>query len=222
MKGALKNRFTMTTQKLDSQDILESISTELVRIGDPLHMRDLERSCQVLGIRGHVAVMAEPYLTKILKGEKTVESRFLNRRGPPYGKLRPGMLIFLKEVSGPIRGIALISAVQDFGPLRSGEAGRLMREHQDELCIELPFLKRKQNSRYATLISIGSLRSTPDIRLEKKDRRAWVVLRCFSDDVTCPTAFHQLSFADSRMGKCESSYRVFPKSKQEKPSRRIP
>ncbi len=50
----------------------------------------------------HIAIMREPFLSYILTGKKTVESRFSINRIAPYQKVGPGDIILMK--SGPIIG----------------------------------------------------------------------------------------------------------------------
>src|SRR5262245_17094662 len=72
----------------------------------------LQRGHEGTGI--HLAVFVEPFLTYIFEGSKTVESRFSTRRGPPFGLVRDGDVIFLKGVSGPVVGICQVAAASYF------------------------------------------------------------------------------------------------------------
>ena len=44
----------------------------------------------------HLAIFVEPYLTYVLDGKKTVESRFSINRSPPYKKVKSGDIVFVK------------------------------------------------------------------------------------------------------------------------------
>src|SRR5882757_5711201 len=57
----------------------------------------------------HLAVFVEPYLSFVLEGKKTVESRFSVNRHAPYEQVRSGDLIVLKKSSGPICGVCRVS-----------------------------------------------------------------------------------------------------------------
>jgi hypothetical protein len=59
----------------------------------------------------HIAVFREPFLSLALNGPKIVESRFSRNRCAPFGEIGDGDIILLKEISGPIRGIALAKSV---------------------------------------------------------------------------------------------------------------
>jgi len=59
----------------------------------------------------HLAVFVEPFLTFVLEGRKTVESRFSIHRRPPFGCVRSGDLVLIKESGGPIVAMAEVSRV---------------------------------------------------------------------------------------------------------------
>src|SRR5690349_4668447 len=71
----------------------------------------------IAGRPAHLAILREPYLTRVLSGEKTVESRFARVRAAPYGRVAPGDLIWLKRVGGPIAGVARAAEVRLFADL---------------------------------------------------------------------------------------------------------
>src|SRR5688572_1351393 len=55
----------------------------------------------------HVAVFSEPFLTAVLTGEKTIESRFSSVRCAPYGEVAVGDIVLIKRVAGPVCGVAV-------------------------------------------------------------------------------------------------------------------
>jgi hypothetical protein len=59
----------------------------------------------------HLAVFVEPYLSFVLEGKKTVESRFSLNRHAPYEQVRDGDLLVLKKSGGPICGVCRVSNV---------------------------------------------------------------------------------------------------------------
>jgi hypothetical protein len=154
---------------------LEKCITELRECSGPADLVTLQKLCESLRVRGHLAVITEPYLSKLLSGQKSIESRFSQHFTVPHGKVRSGDLLFFKVSSGPIEAVAQASEVLSFGPLEEGAAKKLMEQFQDELALEDDFVRTKQNSRYATLVRLSSILPT-NVRVNKTDRRAWVVL----------------------------------------------
>jgi hypothetical protein len=125
----------------------------------------------------HLAVLLEPYLTFILRGDKTVESRFSSRRFPPYGTVGPGDVLILKRQSGPVVGVCKVSHAW-FYRLDPKSWKMIRREFTAALCAQDPeFWKDREAASFATLMALDNVRSLPPISCAKRDRRGWVVLR---------------------------------------------
>jgi len=164
----------------------------------------LARTCARWHVSGHLAVLTKPYLEKIMAGQKTIESRFSKFRTPPFCRVQTGDIVFLKEVAGPVQAIALTSHVQFFGPLKAGEAERIMEDYQEELQLDSAFKERKHDSVYVTLIFFGLVLPVKALKVIKLDRRPWVVLKdeeeeaaasptqlfLFTDNEDCKAGLH--------------------------------
>lgn len=124
----------------------------------------------------HLAVLVEPYLTYLLDGRKTVESRFSTRAIPPFGRVLPGDVVLLKAASGPVLATCTVEAVWSY---------RMNRESWDEmrdrfgraLCAEGTFWTDRRHANYATLLRVANVVQLPPIAVPKRDRRGWVVLK---------------------------------------------
>jgi hypothetical protein len=128
------------------------------------------------GACGHLAVMHEPYLSLILDGSKTVESRFSQMQVAPYRQIRRGDLVLFKLLSGPVTAIACV-AEADFYVLDSTAWARLRQRFEPMLAAQgESFWTDRQNARYASLIRLGEVRPVSPIPVAKRDRRGWVVL----------------------------------------------
>src|SRR4051794_21212088 len=57
----------------------------------------------------HLAIFVEPFLSYVLEGSKSVESRFSTRQCAPLRRVSVGDIILLKAASGPVRGICEVS-----------------------------------------------------------------------------------------------------------------
>ena len=125
----------------------------------------------------HVVIIREPYLTRVLSGEKTVESRFLHIRAAPFGCVVPGDLLLLKRVGGPIVAEASAGAVREFADLSPARVLALIDAFREQLRLDADFVARAQTARYAVLIWLAELRALDMPRpYAKRDRRGWVVL----------------------------------------------
>jgi len=124
----------------------------------------------------HLAVFVEPYLSFVLQGKKTVESRFSVNRLPPYEQVRKGDLIVLKKSSGPICGVCKVSSVWYYRLDPSSWAE--IEQHAVALCMDhSPFWAKKRNASFATLMRIEEVVPISDLLIDKVDPRSWVVLK---------------------------------------------
>jgi hypothetical protein len=124
----------------------------------------------------HVAVFSEPFLSLVLSGQKTIESRFSRNRCAPYGEVYEGDIILMKEVAGPIKGIALARRSWCYD-LASEPLERIRDRFAAGVCADDAFWAARADALYATLIELESAASLIAVRCDKRDRRGWVLLR---------------------------------------------
>jgi hypothetical protein len=126
--------------------------------------------------RAHLTVMHQPYLSYVLAGRKTVESRFSRHRIAPFDQVGMGDLLVLKSQSGPVTGVALIAHVDSY--VLDPTAWAAIKDRFGEaLCIDDDrFWAERRDARYATLMRLASVVPVEPLLLEKTDRRPWVVL----------------------------------------------
>lgn len=122
----------------------------------------------------HIAVMREPFLSLLLSGTKTVESRFSTHAIAPFGKMTAGDIIFLK--AGPLVGM-FEAAWATSTELRPGVLGAIQRQHGSAICADEAFWRKAKEKRYVTLIGVKNVRALPPLKITKRDMRGWVTLR---------------------------------------------
>lgn len=135
------------------------------------HLADVGRDDPHRSI--HLAVLVEPYLSRVLSGEKTHESRFMRRRIAPYGTVAPGDLILLKEAAGPVVGACVATEVWQFD-FEETSLTTVRNLFEDGLAVDPSFWVAKADSRYATIIRLTRVCRLAPLRIHKKDRRGWV------------------------------------------------
>lgn len=125
----------------------------------------------------HLAIFVEPYLTYILDGKKTVESRFGKKKQSPYGAVATGDILLLKKSGGAVIGLCEVSDVW-FYALDRYSWKKLREEFTVSLCAQDPeFWQQRKLASFATLMQIKSVLSIKPVSYPKTDRRGWVVLR---------------------------------------------
>jgi len=126
--------------------------------------------------RAHLAVMHEPYLSYVLAGRKSVESRFSRHRVAPFGQVGLGDLLLLKSQSGPVTGVARVAHVDSYR-LDPVIWASIRNRFSAALCVtDERFWVERREARYATLMRLAAALAVEPLVLEKRDRRPWVVL----------------------------------------------
>ncbi len=138
------------------------------------YLFDATRPSSQVGI--HLAIFAEPFLSKVLSGEKTIESRFSRNRCAPYGEIFDGDVILMKEVAGPIRGLALARRSW-FCDLTIEPIERVRIEFGAGIGAADDFWAAREDALYATLIELDEPTAIAPVACDKRDRRGWVALR---------------------------------------------
>ena len=126
----------------------------------------------------HLAVFAEPFLSLILNGKKTIESRFSKNNISPFNKINRGDLVVLKKSGGNITGVFQSGKILNQRNLNSNLLNDLESKYGEKICsgIDPDFWKDRKDKNYATLIWVNKFKSISPFRINKKDRRGWVVL----------------------------------------------
>jgi hypothetical protein len=60
--------------------------------------------------------------------------------------------------------------------LRDQSTAELRARHSDALCVDDDFWEAHAHARYATLMYLADVRAVPELHIDKRDRRGWVVL----------------------------------------------
>lgn len=126
----------------------------------------------------HLAVCIEPYLSYILCGQKTIESRFGLRRSAPYGRVQDGDVVMLKQASGPVVGLCEVSVVWAYEIHTPEQMQEIRRQFSRALCASDPeFWIERNAAQYVTLMQVTNVRSVSPVAFPKRDQRGWVVLK---------------------------------------------
>ena len=124
----------------------------------------------------HLAVMVEPFLTYMLEGRKTIESRFSQKRIAPFNKINPGDIILLKKAGGQIVAVCLADDTW-FYRLDPESWNTIKENFADYICAQDPaFWHEREKAAFATLIKVVRVTPIEPVSIEKRDRRGWVVL----------------------------------------------
>ena len=124
----------------------------------------------------HVAIFNEPYLTYILEGKKTVESRFSLVRCAPYERVLAGDFILLKKAGGPVSGFCRVEAAW-FYRIDRQTLGEIRENFAERICpADAGFWSEREGAMFGTLISLKDVRRVREFWIGKRDRRGWVTI----------------------------------------------
>jgi hypothetical protein len=127
----------------------------------------------------HLAVFVEPFLSHILEGRKTIESRFTMVKQPPFGLASAGDLVLLKAAGGPIRAACQIGQVWYFSNPSRDEMQAIRHGFGAALRDDVPgFWDMRSRAKYVSLMELGLVHQLQQpLACPKRDRRGWVILR---------------------------------------------
>ncbi len=124
----------------------------------------------------HLAIFAEPFLSLVLCGEKTVESRFSQNRCAPFNAVDDGDIVLMKAVGGPIRGLAIVKQTWYFY-LVFQPLDQIRATFGAEICAGDEFWHSRRDAAFVTLMKLAEPIEIAPLRCDKRDRRGWVALR---------------------------------------------
>lgn len=157
---------------LDKNQIKRDTAAVYQTLKDLLIMNENEHKPQ------HLAILVQPFLDLILKGEKTIETRFTKVKCPPFQKVKEGDIILLKKSGGLVVGEITAGKVEYFSDL-SPEKMEELKKYSSEICADYDpyFWEKRKDSRYISFIHIARVKKyeTP-YPFPKNDRRAWLIL----------------------------------------------
>lgn len=124
----------------------------------------------------HLVIIKKVYLDSVLQGQKTTECRLSRTRRPPFGAVRVGDTLWLKQSGGQILATAKVGRVEFLHPLTPTRLAALQAGYADSLRVGKGFFDSYRRARFATLIWLSRIRRVEPLPYEKRSRCAWVVL----------------------------------------------
>jgi len=133
------------------------------------------RTLGELPFRLHLAIFVEPFLTFILEGRKTIESRFSVVKCAPYDQVSSGDVILLKRAAGPVVGLCRVTSAW-FYELDASSLREIRDRFAGAICADDNFWKARRACSYATLMTVSNPIEIPHFSVAKRDRRGWAIV----------------------------------------------
>jgi hypothetical protein len=136
------------------------------------------RTSGELPFRLHLAIFVEPFLSFILQGRKTVESRFSVVKCAPYDRVSSGDVILLKRAAGPVVGLCRVTSAW-FYELDTGSLREIRDRFAGAICADDNFWEARRACSYATLMTVSNPIEIPHFNVAKRDRRGWAIVNAY-------------------------------------------
>lgn len=125
----------------------------------------------------HVAILKRDYLHMVLLGRKTVESRLMKVRCPPFEVVKPGERLFFKASGGPFMATALAETVHDYADQSPRRIDELREQWNPAVCGPAEYWHDRRDRPFATMIRLHHVEPIevgPAFAVQ--NMRAWYVL----------------------------------------------
>lgn len=124
----------------------------------------------------HLGIFSQPFLTLMLDGKKTIESRFSKNKIAPFDKISKYDIVIVKESSKKIVALFTVKEVLQF-TMKDTSVHSLKEKYNNEILADNQFWNNKEKtSNYATLIKIGELIKLKPFVINKVGMQSWIVL----------------------------------------------
>lgn len=115
----------------------------------------------------HVAILDRKYLTKILSGDKTIESRWSIYEIAPYKQVSTNDKIYLKVSGGKVIAKAKAGKCLFFDNLDSKENLRLFKKYNNKIKADKSYFNRIKNRKFCTLIFLKNVSEIPSFDINR-------------------------------------------------------
>ncbi len=129
----------------------------------------------------HVAILSKKLdlLSRILSGEKTIESRWYKYPKAPYRAIGKGDTIYLKESGCPVNAQARVKDVLFFAKLDKEIFDDIMVKYGSRICIGPSYWQHVKDKNLCTLIFLKDIKQIQPFNIDKTgygNMCAWITL----------------------------------------------
>jgi hypothetical protein len=162
-------------------DIIDAITSRIAgwvrQSAEPLPLDQLHIWSDEVGARIHIAVMVEPYMSKVCSGEKFIESRLTRVNIAPFKRAGSGDIILFKLSGGPVVAVAQVERTryEELGLHRS--PATIAEAFASGLGYEPGYVESKSDARFASLLWLSNVRRISAIPIAKSSRHAWLTFQ---------------------------------------------
>lgn len=124
----------------------------------------------------HIAIMKSKFYNLLIKGEKTIESRWSIKKIAPYNKINVNDIIYFKESGKQIINYKAIVKKVKFFEINEKTFNFIYKNYKNNICMQyFDNLEIYKNKKYCTLVWITNLQKINPINFVHKDQLAWII-----------------------------------------------
>jgi len=134
-------------------------------------------------MKKHLAIFSADAVKQILAGNKTIETRFSQKKIAPFGVVSRGDWVYIKPPGKDVIGRFKVKKVISIEGLDNSDLEEVQSKYGSlvslgEQTLDSKFFASHLGAVYGTIIFIGSTEQfiTSPIKIVKSDLRGWVVL----------------------------------------------
>lgn len=119
----------------------------------------------------HLAILNKKWklLTKILSGEKTIESRWGNKyKKTLYNKIKKNDIIYFKESGKPVTVKAIVKKVLFFNNLNKNKIKQILQNYGKQICIPNFYIAEVFRKNFCVLIFLKDVHKIKPFNINKK------------------------------------------------------
>ncbi len=121
----------------------------------------------------HIVYLDKPAgaLEAMRHGKKTMVGRAFNGRRSPYGKVRPGDMLYFTENDGKqiIYGRGKVTVAYDSPKLTHDDSVAMLEKHRRALWLSEAQFLRMAGKRYLVLVTVDGFQEVPHFRFSRRD-----------------------------------------------------
>jgi len=125
----------------------------------------------------HLAVFTKGYITKIFRGQKSVDGRFSKVKCAPFGQIKKGDLVLMKQSGGKVVGFFIAGQIDEYDNPNPIKLTKLIKTNWNDLAIDQKFWNLKKSSKYFTFIKIQKpTKFRIPVIIKKRNLAGWIAL----------------------------------------------
>lgn len=126
----------------------------------------------------HIVELKRDQITMILRGQKSIEPKFMKEEEPPYNSVTEDDTIYFQVKDGFAVAKANVSKVENYCNLTPDKVINLIEENKAELCPNDRLVEKACKSKYGTFVWLNQLQEIRPFRVKKSNDTStnWLIV----------------------------------------------